>query len=280
MHTTVEDAASLLGTAVGAAHHVSEQVLEAFRRGVEIHEKASFQDLVTTTDREVEERIAAYITARHDDACIVGEEHGVAGGGPVRWYVDPIDGTTNFASGLPFFSVSIGAYVDGSGVAGVVHDPFREETFAAGLDGATLNGRPLRTSGARSAVEAVLATAYPYNAHTDDSLRRYGTLLERFRAVRRLGSTALHLAYVAAGRVDVSFETRVGAWDIAAGLHLVRQAGGCTWAASRAPDVRDQPGAWRHLASGRAFEPAGSPIAEIVPELLAAGQGFGAASGG
>jgi myo-inositol-1(or 4)-monophosphatase len=280
MRTSAEQAASLLETAVGAARHVHEQVLEAFLRGVEIHEKASFQDLVTITDREVEQRISSFITGRHDDACIVGEEHGVVGGGPVRWYVDPIDGTTNFASGLPFFSVSIGAYVDGVGVAGVVHDPFREETFAAGLDGATLNGRPLATGGARSEDEAVLATAFPYNAHTDDSLELYGTLLERFRAVRRFGSTALHLAYVAAGRVDVSFETRVGAWDIAAGLHLVRQAGGRTWAASRSQEVRDQPGAWRHLACGRDFEPATSPLAPILPDLLTGGEGVGGVVGG
>jgi myo-inositol-1(or 4)-monophosphatase len=148
---------------------------------------------------------------------------------PVQWIIDPVDGTTNFAHGLALFSVSIALRIDGELQVGVVYDPIAGELFTAERGfGARLNGRPLRVTQATDLVDAVLCTGFPYTVR--EERRRqvdvFAAFLDEARAVRRLGSAALDLAYVAAGRLDGFWEERLQPWDMAAGVLLVEEAGG------------------------------------------------------
>jgi myo-inositol-1(or 4)-monophosphatase len=221
----------LVSIAAGAARDVGDLLRAAFVDAGAAGTKRDFHDLVTAHDHAAEERIAAFLLARAPDSTVLGEEGGRRGTGRVRWHVDPIDGTNNFASQIPFFCVSIAAEEDGRIVAGVVYDPIRAELFSADADGASCNGSRIAARGASTEREAVLATDFPAPvgpaARLDGlGLELFGTMVERFGTVRRLGSTALALAYVAAGRVDVTFGLGAQPWDIAAGLCLVSAAGG------------------------------------------------------
>jgi myo-inositol-1(or 4)-monophosphatase len=218
----------LLDVASTAARSVGPMLLEGFQQGMAIGEKLGFYDLVTEYDRNAEHAIKNHILGRHPDSMIVGEEGGAEGSGSVRWYVDPIDGTANFASGFPVFCVSIGAEVDGELVAGVIFDPVRNELFAANLDGAFLNGQSIKTGSVQIDQSAVLLTDYPApgNEETVDDFLLFGEFTQRFRAVRRLGSAALAMAYVACGRADVTLALHINPWDVAAGYLLISQAGG------------------------------------------------------
>ncbi|MBF8188198.1 inositol monophosphatase [Nonomuraea sp. K274] len=220
----------LLDIATEAARSVGPLLRKAFRSRPEVTEKRDFHDPVTEHDRAAEEAIRAVITARRPESAIVGEEGGATGSGDLTWYVDPIDGTANFAAGLPFFCVSIAAAVRGELVAGVVYDPVREDEFTATDEGAWCNGARLRSAGAATDREAMLLTSYPtpIDLETDGdlALRRYQRFLESFSAVRRPGSAALQLAHVAAGWSDATFGTMSNPWDVAAGALLVRRAGG------------------------------------------------------
>ena len=191
-------------------------------------EKKGFFDPVTECDRESERRIVERIFREHPDSTIVGEEGGQQGSGAVHWYVDPIDGTNNFVAGVPFFCVSIAAALGDHLLAGVIYDPSRDELFAASTAGATVNGEPIRCSGDPSDNYSTLLTEFPRSGRetAPADLERFGRLIRPFRAVRRLGSTALHLAYVAAGRADGTFGMGTNPWDVAAGVMLVQQAGG------------------------------------------------------
>lgn len=218
----------LVQTATDAALEVGAYITE-WAGCVEVAaEKLGFFDPVTECDREAERLIAERIFREHPDSTLVGEEGGRRGTGAVHWYVDPIDGTNNFVSGIPFFCVSIAAAVGDALAAGVVYDPVRRELFVASAAGATLNGAPIRCSGNAVDARATLLTGPPKSGGraTEADLHHFGRLLASFRSVRRLGSTALNLAYVACGRADVTFETDTNPWDIAAGLFLVQQAGG------------------------------------------------------
>ena len=218
--------------AKGSALRVAEMLVtgsaEATAGKLSIGEKSSFHDLVTKYDRESEQLIVDYILTHHPDSTIVGEEYGTRGDGTVQWYVDPIDGTSNFAAGIPFFCVSIGAALDGQMVAGIVYDPIRKEMFSATTQGATLNGQPIRAHGRSGQEQALLLTAFP-SPHTgvsDNDCKLYLELVRHFTTVRRMGSAALSLAYVACGRADVMYEPGINPWDVAAGSFLVQQAGG------------------------------------------------------
>jgi myo-inositol-1(or 4)-monophosphatase len=221
-----------MDVAAGAARDVGDLLREAFLRGGPAGAKRDFHDLVTAHDRIAEERIAAFLLRHVPDSSVLGEEGGRRGSGRLLWHVDPIDGTNNFASQLPFFCVSIAAEEDGRVVAGVVYDPLRTELFSAWQGGATCNGSPLAARGAATEREALLATDYPGPATTSvrvegmSALELFAGMVERFGSVRRLGSSALGLAYVAAGRIDVAFEIAPNPWDVAAGFLLVRKAGG------------------------------------------------------
>ena len=217
----------LLEIASGAAHDAGAY-FTPFAGRITYAEKKGFFDPVTECDRESERRIVERILREHPDSTIVGEEGGQQGTGAVHWYVDPIDGTNNFVAGIPFFCVSIAAAVEGRLLAGVIYDPSKQETFAASTAGATLNGEPIHCTGSALDSGSTLLTEFPRSGRPIDpeDLPRFGRVIREFRAVRRLGSTALHLAYVAAGRADATFGLGTNPWDIAAGVLLIQQAGG------------------------------------------------------
>lgn len=195
-------------------------------------------DIVTEADRASEELIVAGMSKRFPGHGIFGEEGTrIALEREFRWYVDPLDGTTNFAHGFPVFCVSLGlerrppglpSNQDGELIAGVVYDPLRGDLFAAEKDkGAWLNGSRLHVSRTARLQESLLATGFPSRKrHVDPNIHFYQQLTLRSHGVRRAGSAALDLAYCAAGRIDAFWEFNLNPWDTAAGALLVTEAGG------------------------------------------------------
>jgi myo-inositol-1(or 4)-monophosphatase len=226
----LELSARLTEVAADAARAVADDLRTAFRGGVDISYKRDAHDPVTVHDRAAEEKIRASITKAVPDSTIVGEEAGAAGTGGVHWYVDPIDGTANFARGLAFFCTSIGAVVDGRIVAGAVLDPIAGHLFTADLTGSRLNGQPIASRGAADETHALLITGYPNAGEIDRAgeaaLRRFQRLVTAYGTVRRPGSAALSLAHVAAGWSDAAMGTSVNGWDVCAAQLLVTSAGG------------------------------------------------------
>ena len=220
-----------LGEAASAfAREAGAILLQGYGR-VHAPEKKGRIDLVTEFDRRSEALLLARIRARFPDHAILAEESGAGGASHarVRWVCDPLDGTTNFAHNYPFFCVSIGVEVAGELTAGVVYDPVREETFAAALGrGATLNREPIRVSDIARVEDALLVTGFPYDVreHPERFLVPFRAFLTRAQGVRRDGSAALNLCYVAMGRFDGMWEGDLSPWDVAAGSLMVREAGG------------------------------------------------------
>ena len=186
-------------------------------------------NIVTEVDKAAEGIIIRTILAEFPDHSILSEESRPrVGRSHCKWIIDPLDGTTNFAHQFPFFSVSIALEIDGHLAIGVVYDPVRDEIFygEAGK-GATLNSRPIRVSGVRSLAESFLATGFSYGRmRKDRNVAHFKNLLMRAMAVRRAGSAALDLCYVACGRFDGFWEMYLHPWDSAAGAVIVREAGG------------------------------------------------------
>jgi myo-inositol-1(or 4)-monophosphatase len=201
-----------------------------FGRDFEINKKGTI-DLVTEVDLAVERMFRALIAERFPDHQILAEELGgaaVVPPGPC-WVFDPIDGTTNFAHGLPIFCASLALEIDGIAEVGAVYDPNRRELFTAERGGgAFLNGAPMRVSSAARLVDAMLVTGFPYDVHSrvDEIVGLFGAFVGQARAVRRLGSAAIDLCYVAAGRLDGFWETDLKPWDIAGGALIASEAGG------------------------------------------------------
>ncbi|MEK7807528.1 MAG: inositol monophosphatase family protein [Chloroflexota bacterium] len=187
-------------------------------------------DLVTDYDKRSEAYIVSALRQAFPDHALHGEEGTrVNKGADYEWLIDPIDGTTNFAHGLPIFSVSLGLAHHGEPVLGVVYDPSREEIFSAIKgEGAHLNGKPIRISTTSNLNHSLLVTGFPYDARTnpDNNVKEFVQFTMRSQAVRRLGSAALDLCYVASGRFDGFWEKRINLWDVAAGTIIVREAGG------------------------------------------------------
>ena len=190
-------------------------------------------DLVTDVDVAIERMFRSLVADRYPDHDVLGEELGAPSGdrprSPHCWIFDPIDGTTNFTHGLPIFCASLALEIDGTLAVAAVYDPTRDELFTAERGrGAWLNGQPMRVSGVPELVDALLVTGFPYTVHTDpeETLGLFGRFITRSRAVRRLGSAALDVCYVAAGRMDGFWEQGLGPWDIAAAALLVEEAGG------------------------------------------------------
>ena len=187
-------------------------------------------DLVTEMDRAVEKEILARLSAAFPSHAVLAEESGGAGLQEERlWIVDPLDGTTNFAHAHPQFCVSIAYAEKGEVKAGVVYDPLRDELFAASAGGgATLDGRRIRVSEAPTLDDALVATGFPYDRRerADFYMAFYREAVVRTQGVRRAGSAALDIAWVACGRLDAYFEFGIKPWDIGAGELLVREAGG------------------------------------------------------
>ena len=224
-------ASPFLQTAIDAARRAGDIQRARFGGAIEIHKKGEI-DLVTEVDLAVERMIRALIAERHPGHDVLAEEMGGPGEGPRSrycWIVDPLDGTTNFAHGVPLFCCTVALEVDGRLEVGAVYDPTRDELFTAERGGgAFLNGRPLRVSRADRLIDSLLVTGFPYSVQKrmPELLGLFGAYLERARAVRRLGSAALDICYVAAGRMDAFWEQGLNAWDIAAGVLLVEEAGG------------------------------------------------------
>jgi len=188
-------------------------------------------DFVSRADKRAEETIRNELMAARPSYGFLGEEGTVIEGeDPTRrWIVDPLDGTTNFLHGLPHWAVSIGLEHKGQIVAGVIYDPVKDEMFYAEKgEGAWLNESRLRVSARHKMIESIFATGLPFGGRADlpETLKDLARLLPACAGVRRFGSAALDLAYVAAGRYDGFWERRLNAWDMAAGLVIVREAGG------------------------------------------------------
>jgi myo-inositol-1(or 4)-monophosphatase len=222
------DPKELLATASLAARAAGQLLAARFLDERTVELKGGI-DLVTDADRAAEESVLGILRDRYPDHSILAEESGASRGSGIRWLVDPLDGTTNYAHQVPHFCVSIAAQSGEGLLAGVVYDPMRDECFEAALGyGATLNGRPLRCSPAKDLHRALLCTGFPYDVREqpDRPVGLFSHLIRRAQGIRRMGSAALDLAYVAAGRFDGFFEFGLKPWDIAAGALLVQEAGG------------------------------------------------------
>jgi myo-inositol-1(or 4)-monophosphatase len=230
-----------LATAVEAALAAGQVQRRYFRQVFAIDRKGPI-DLVTAADLEVEREFRQLVSARFPTHDVLGEEQGGAAQdrppARYRWIIDPIDGTTNFAHGLALFCCSIALEIDGQVALGVVYDPMGEELFTAERGaGAWLNGAPLRVSSCDRLVDSLLCTGFPYSIHEQRQrlVDVFGALLTEAQGIRRLGSAALDLCYVAAGRLDGFWEKILHPWDMAAGALIVEEAGG------RVTDYRDAP---------------------------------------
>jgi myo-inositol-1(or 4)-monophosphatase len=228
---------NLAGPAAEIAREAGAMLRDYFARGVATEYKGDV-DLVTVADRAAEKHIVERLQTVFPGHGIYGEE-GTRSGleNEYRWYVDPLDGTTNFAHGFPAFCVSLGLEhrkpgvaedADGELVAAVIYDPTRDELFTAEAGrGAYLNGRRIHVSKAPQLAEALVATGFPsQKRHNSPNIHFYQQFTLRSHGVRRAGSAALDLAYVAAGRLDAFWEFKLNPWDTAAGVLLVREAGG------------------------------------------------------
>ncbi len=186
-------------------------------------------DVVTAMDREVERFIRAAIAARYPNDAVIGEEEGGAGGGERVWLIDPIDGTANYARGIPHYCVSIGYLEGGIPTVGVIYDPSHDWLYAGARgEGATRNGTPLAVSAQADLAAATVECGWSTRRSTADYIALVSRVMEAGCAMRRVGSGALGLADVAAGRSEAYCELHINAWDCAAGILLVREAGGHT----------------------------------------------------
>ncbi|MEE9154001.1 MAG: inositol monophosphatase family protein, partial [candidate division NC10 bacterium] len=225
---TLEDREHLEAARV-AAKEAGRILMERFGRRPQVYYKGRI-NLVTDVDRRSEASIVSFLHRRFPDHTILSEEgQGHVGKGETCWIVDPLDGTTNYAHGFPFFAVSIALEHQGKLRCGVVYDPLREEWFTAVHEGgAYLNEEPIHVSDTDQLEEALLATGFPYDMREspENNLNHFSNFSMRAQAVRRPGVASIDLAYVAAGRLDGFWELKLKAWDIAAGALLVAEAGG------------------------------------------------------
>lgn len=214
---------------VESARRAGRQILELFDKGIEIEFKGAV-DLVTEADRAAEKLIVDMIHENFPDHSVLAEEEGGRErGSDHRWIIDPLDGTTNFAHGFPWFAVSIGYQRRDKLLLGVVYNPCSDELFLAERgQGASLNGRPLRVSATTMLQRALLATGFPYDRKesTVNNYDHFVNLQQAAQACRRPGAASLDLACVAAGRFDGYWEMKLKPWDLAAGTLLVEEAGG------------------------------------------------------
>ena len=241
--------AEIIDEVAAIARGAGEIVLRHFAAPIPISaRKSTRSDVVTAADTEAEVFIVRALLARFPDHHVVGEEGGGQGApaatAPFHWFVDPIDGTVNFAGKLPHFCTSIAlATPNRQPLLGVIYDPTRDELFSAVRGaGAHLNRRPLRVTTIAELNDAILSTGFPYDKHTnpDNNLREWAAFLQHIRGERRLGSAALDLAYVAAGRLDGYWEKDLKPYDAMAGLLLVREAGGTVTDYAGGPNPQQQ----------------------------------------
>ncbi len=221
----------MLNFAIETVREAGQILLEKFGRKIDIHKKGDI-NLVTEADLASEKLIIERIKSYHPKHAILAEESGDAvllkGDNKWKWIIDPLDGTTNYAHGYPCFCVTIALEHDGEIVIGVTFDPTRDELFAAekGI-GATLNNKPIRVSDTEKLADALIVTGFPYNFKEKENFAQHLTdFLFYSRGVRRDGSAAIDMAYVACGRFDGFWEEGLNPWDVAAGVLLIEETGG------------------------------------------------------
>lgn len=223
----------MLNFAIETAREAGQILLDKYGRKINVSKKGDI-NLVTEADLVSEKLIIERIRSYYPKHAILAEESGesvaVIDGGDNRWkwIIDPLDGTTNFAHGYPCFCVTLALEHDGEIVVGVTYDPTRDELFAAEKNqGASLNGRKIHVSETQNLSDALLVTGFPYDfAQRKDFARHITEFLLKARGVRRDGSAAIDMAYVACGRFDGFWEEGLNPWDVAAGLLLITEAGG------------------------------------------------------
>jgi len=221
----------LLALAVRLAREAGAIQRAGYEAEHRIDSKSQPNDLVTEIDRACEAHLVAALAKERPRDSVLAEEGGGSerAGATHRWVIDPLDGTTNYAHGYPRFAVSIGLERDGEPALGVVYDPLLDELYAAALGaGAQRNGRPIRVSRETDLRRALLSTGFAYDKAVteDDNTREFRAFLKQAREVRRDGSAALDLCYVACGRFDGYWEHKLSPWDVAAGALIVTEAGG------------------------------------------------------
>lgn len=222
---------SLLLDAMSWAREAGAVHMRYFRGNeLDIRSKLNDSDVVTAADKAAEKVLIDHIREAYPDHSILSEESGAdQHAGDYRWVIDPLDGTTNFSQGLPLFSVSIGIEHNGETVVGVVFAPYLNELFhAVRGEGAWLNGEPVSVSGKTTLEQSVVATGFPVDKleNPDNNLDNVARVMPLVRGMRRLGSAAIDLCYVAAGFLDGYWELNLHAWDASAGLLIVEEAGG------------------------------------------------------
>lgn len=221
-----------LATAVESVVRAGEIQMAHFGGAMRVDKKGAI-DLVTEIDLRVEREFRALIAGRFPDHVVLGEEFSAESDRNAVaehcWVFDPVDGTTNYAHGLPIFCSSLALEIRGVPSVAAIYDPSRRELFTAERgQGAWLNGAPLRVSGAATLIDSLLCTGFPYSVQTNAEalVGLFGQFLKVSRAVRRLGSAAIDLCYVAAGRFDGFWEQSLHPWDVAAGALIIQEAGG------------------------------------------------------
>ncbi len=258
--------------AIEAVTCVQDQLLAAFRSQMQVEFKLDRHDIVTVHDKAAEERIVAVLQKNEPNSVVIGEEHGLQGSGALKWYVDPIDGTANFARGLPSWCVSVGAVHEDTIIAGAILDPVGGNLFSADLKGAYLGEGAMVSQAVGQEEYATLITGYP--SHRDlqrdgrqQALDRFGQLVETFSSVRRNGSAALGIAHVAAGWSDAAAGFSVNAWDVTAAILILLQSGGNYQAYPPGSD------ATHHLPGYVAVGAGGSyPTLKRIAEQISAGR--------
>lgn len=221
----------LLLDVVGVARQAGAIQMAHFRKDdLSIDIKLNESDIVTQVDRRCDALITGFIRENYPDHSIMAEESGFTEGETgYRWVIDPLDGTTNYAAGLPVFAVSIGIEHDGLPVVGVVYAPYLDEMYTAVRgQGACLNGHPIRVRANPRPDRAVVATGFPVdrNVNPDDNTAEFGRILRSVRAVRCLGAASMDLCYTASGVLDGFWEMNLHEWDVCAGLLILEEAGG------------------------------------------------------
>ncbi len=224
------DLNTFLSDAIAMARSAGEIQLDFFRSSyLNIETKVNDYDVVTSADKESEKLLMAVIQEKYPEHAIISEESAPEEEAREwRWVIDPLDGTTNFSQGLPVFSISIALEHFGEAVVGVVYAPYLGELFhAIKGSGAFLNGKPIRCSQKNKFSESVLATGIPYDKKTnpDNNVREVALIAPEVRGIRRLGSAAMDLSYVATGFLDGYWELNLNRWDIAAGKLIAEEAG-------------------------------------------------------
>ena len=231
-------------TAIEAARK-SSQILRSRFGSISRIRKKENAEIVTEADTESEEMIVSAIHAEFPNHAVLCEESGlIPGASEYKWIVDPLDGTVNFAHRIPIFSISIALAVRDTIVLGIILDPVNDELYSAvSGQGAQLNGEPIQVSATRTVAESLLVTGFPYNVREifEPVMIRHGRCLKASQAIRRLGSAALDLCYVACGRFEGFWEQNLKPWDSAAGALMVAEAGGRVTTFSNRPYTVEQP---------------------------------------